>query len=350
MKYYFAPLEGITGYIYRRIHHFFYPGIDKYFTPFIVPKDKRDLSTKERNDVSPMHNKGMLVVPQIMTNKASDFLRIANTLYKEYGYQEVNLNLGCPSKTVVSKRRGAGFLAVPDKLETFLEDVCDGLTTNNIRLSIKTRIGKEDTDEFVHLLDIYRKYPLSELIVHPRLQSDFYQGLPNFKAFSQAYELYLSGCSKKEKEICKLCYNGNIFSMEDYLQVYQKFPQINAVMLGRGLLTNPRLVQEIKLREKGGIYEIGEQYLNIKRFACEAEEEAERKRRFEMYLYLQDDYLRAMSGEIDVLYKMKELWIYMGKDFTEPEDYLKKMKKTQKLDEFKKLVQRLCTEQKLRQK
>lgn len=349
MNYYFAPLEGITGHIYRRIHHTFYPGIDKYFTPFIVPKDKRNLNTKEHNDVSPKHNEGMQVVPQIMTNNADDFLRIAYTLYKEYGYQEVNLNLGCPSKTVVSKKRGAGFLTVPDKLDAFLEDVCNGLINHQIKLSMKTRIGKSDPDEFGKLLEIFSKYPLSELIIHPRLQIDFYQGLPNYEAFRQAYQLYRMQNSKQDQDACNLCYNGDIFYIEDYFKICQNFPDIYAVMFGRGILTNPRLVQEIKLRENSGRSEKRLKELAIKRFASIEEEKDERKRRYDMYCCLQDHYLSVMSGKRDVLFKMKELWIYMGQDFNDPEKYLKKMKKTQQLDEFDHFVQRLCNERTLRQ-
>ena len=156
MKYYLAPLEGITTYIYRRAYHQHFAPMDKYFTPFLVPHTKKGFSTKEKNDVMPEHSPGMNLVPQIMSNQAESFLHTVEKL-KVYGYEEVNLNLGCPSKTVVSKGRGSGFLADPDGLDRFLDEIfkkCD------VKISIKTRIGKDDPEEFARLLDIYNQYPV----------------------------------------------------------------------------------------------------------------------------------------------------------------------------------------------
>ena len=146
MKIYLAPLEGITGYTYRRALYNCFGGFDKYFIPFILPNQKGHLSTREKKDIMPENNEGMYAVPQILTKNAEDFIQTAETL-QEYGYNEVNLNLGCPSRTVVTKYRGAGFLAKPDALEQFLEEVYGRI---NIRLSLKTRLGMEDEDEFEH--------------------------------------------------------------------------------------------------------------------------------------------------------------------------------------------------------
>lgn len=342
MKYYFAPLEGITGYIYRRAHHAFYPGIDRYYTPFIVPKEKKYLSTKERNDVLPVHNAGMTVVPQIMTNQAEEFLRISRVLHQEYGYQEINLNLGCPSKTVVSKKRGSGFLALPDQLERFLTQVCSGFALYGMRLSVKTRIGKESPDEFFRLLEIFKRFPLSELMVHPRVQKDFYGKKPDLQAFAQAY--------KAAADVnWELCYNGNLFSRSDYRFLCKKFPALSAVMMGRGLLVNPMLVEEIKVRENGGAFNQAGKAAVFQRFLDAETEKAERKRRYEMHQMLLNDYRTVMSGEKNVLFKMKELWFYMSQDFTQSQQYWKKMKKAQKLSDFEAEVNALCLEQKLRE-
>lgn len=342
MKYYFAPLEGITGYIYRQVHHAFYPGMDRYYTPFIVPKEKKCLNTKERNDVLPEHNQGMVVIPQIMTNQAEEFLRISKVLHQEYGYQEVNLNLGCPSKTVVSKKRGSGFLALPDQLESFLTQVCSGLASYGMQLSVKTRIGKENPDEFFHLLEIFEQFPLSELIVHPRIQKDFYGNIPDLQAFAQAYEA-AKGAN------WELCYNGNLFSRSDCQILCTKFPELSAVMMGRGLLVNPMLAEEIKVREDSGTQNQDRKTAVFQRFFNAEEEKAERKRRYEMYQKLLEQYKSVMSGEKTVLFKMKELWLYMSLDFTEPQRYWKKMKKAQKLPDFETAVDALFLEQKLRE-
>ena len=168
MKYYFAPMEGITGYIYRQVHHQFFPGIDKYFTPFLTPGSKKLMTPKELRDILPDNNEGYHLVPQILTNQAQDFIRLAEEL-REYGYEEVNLNLGCPSGTVTAKKKGSGFLEFPAQLEKFLDEVFENL---DMKISVKTRIGKDEPEEFTELLRIYNRFPLEELIVHPRIQSD----------------------------------------------------------------------------------------------------------------------------------------------------------------------------------
>ena len=175
MRYYFAPMEGITGYIYRNAHHTLFPGIDKYFSPFLVPNQNHRFSYREMQDIMPEHNNQIQLVPQILTNQADAFIWTALEL-KQLGYEEVNLNLGCPSGTVVSKNKGSGFLALRDELDLFLDQVCSEL---QMKISIKTRIGKDSPDEFDELLRIFNKYPLEELIIHPRIQKDYYKNTPN---------------------------------------------------------------------------------------------------------------------------------------------------------------------------
>ena len=127
MKYYMAPMEGLTGYIYRNAYQKYFHDIDRYFTPFITNKK---LDFKVKKDIDPEHNQGMEVVPQILTNQPDDFISIVKQL-KQYGYDEVNLNLGCPSGTVVAKNRGAGFLAVPDQLDSFLDKIFNACDCKN---------------------------------------------------------------------------------------------------------------------------------------------------------------------------------------------------------------------------
>ena len=160
MKYYLAPMEGITGYIYRNSYEKFFGNIDKYFTPFIVPNKSRSLKTKELRDILPENNIGMNIVPQILTNDSEGFITTVMKL-KQLGYNEVNLNLGCPSGTVVSKNRGSGFLAKRDELDKFLDEI---YKIDDMKISIKTRIGKDTPEEFYELIKIYNKYPIYELI------------------------------------------------------------------------------------------------------------------------------------------------------------------------------------------
>ena len=182
MNLYLAPLEGITGHIYRNALHQCFDGFDKYFIPFISPNQKGHFSTREKKDVMPEHNQGMEVIPQILTSDPEDFLDTAVKL-KEYGYTEVNLNLGCPSGTVAAKGKGAGFLKDTEKLARFLGEVSEGMERENLHFSIKTRVGVESEEEFQTLLGLYNQCPLTELIIHPRVLKDFYKYNVRMNAF-----------------------------------------------------------------------------------------------------------------------------------------------------------------------
>ncbi len=301
MEYYFAPLEGITGYLYRNAHHAFFPSMDRYYTPFITPKKGKSFTSREKNDVLPAHNAGIHVVPQILTNQAEGFLKVAEQL-KEMGYREVNLNLGCPSGTVVAKKKGAGFLAFPEELDAFLEQIFKGC---DLQISVKTRIGKEDPEEFGPLLRIFNQYPLERLIIHPRVQTDYYKNTPNREAFARAL-------AESKNPVC---YNGDLFSDKKIREFTERFPETDCMMLGRGLLVNPGLVEKVR---NGAAPDPGKIHAFMERLAA--------------------DYGEVLSGERDVLFKMKELWFYLGHLFPEGEKYLKKIRKAQRMTEYRAAV------------
>lgn len=311
MKLYFAPLEGITGYVYRNAFHSVYTGIDKYFIPFISPNRSRALCPKEIRDVLPEHNRDMYAVPQILTNHAEYFLQAAQELEERYGYQEINLNLGCPSRTVVSKGRGSGFLGRPEELDDFLLEVFENV---KIKVSVKTRIGMDSPEEFDSLLEIFNRYPLCELIIHPRVQKDYYNNTPNWKTFGEALL----------KSRNPVCYNGDIFTLEDYKRLKAEFPTVDRVMLGRGLLMDPALAEEIRLEK-----------------ASDTEGIMERKRLKVFHDRLYDDYKQVMSGEKNVLFKMKEFWVYAEKMFPEEKKLMKAIKKTSHLYEYEQRIREL---------
>lgn len=308
MKFYLAPMEGITGHIYRNSYEKYFHNIDKYFTPFIVPNQSVSLKTKELKDLLPQNNKGLNIVPQILTNDAEGFILTANKL-KQLGYEEINLNLGCPAGTVVSKKRGSGFLAYPEELDKFLDEI---YKIDNMKISIKTRLGKERADEFYKLIEIYNKYPLEELIIHPRTREDFYGNTPNLEVFKDALKL-----SKHS-----ICYNGDIFTLNSYNKIINEFPEVNKVILGRGILANPGLIGEIKNNEFAN-KEI------IKMFHDEI---------FENYTIL-------LNEDKNAMYRMKELWGYMSHIFTNNKKYYKKIKKAQKAIDYKNAVNSLFIEQ-----
>lgn len=305
---YLAPMEGITGYVYRNALQQCFGGIDRYFTPFITTHTKKAMDAREKNDILPEHNEGIPLVPQIISKNAEDSIKLIHTLSQDYGYQEVNLNLGCPSGTVVAKGRGAGFLANPKELHEYLKKVYDEI---DIAMSIKTRIGIEDPDEFHELLEIFNQFPVSELIVHPRVQKDFYKNTPNLEAYQEALE----------KCKCPVVYNGNIFGKTDFSEFTTRFPENESVMIGRGIISNPALGRELR----GG-------------------KRLEKEEFLQFHDLLLQGYQTYISGDKNTLFKMKELWFYFEKQFDHPEKKMKKIKKAEHMTDYQLAVKQLLKE------
>lgn len=307
MKYYFAPMEGPTSYIYRRHHKTYFNNIDKYFSPFVVANQK-GIKNRELKDILPENNQGLVVIPQILSNNARDFIETSK-LIKELGYEEINLNLGCPSGTAVSKGRGSGFLAKPKELDWFLEEIYAAAIT---KISVKTRLGIEQPEEFYNLLEIFNKYPIKELIIHPRVQKDFYNNKPNLAVFREG----------RQRSKNPVCYNGNLFTAEDCKSFMTAFPEVDTLMLGRGLLANPGLVEAIS---GGG---------TLKK---------ERLKEFHDVVY--EEYKEILFGDRNILFKMKELWNYMITMFSDSKKYGKKIRKVERLKDYEETVSRLFAEQ-----
>ena len=295
-------MEGITTYIYRNIHKKYFKGVDKYFMPFVSPTMHGSFNPKEKKDILPEHNQNINVVPQILTNNADYFIQAAKEL-KDYGYKEVNLNLGCPSNTVVAKCKGSGFLSETYRLQKFLDAI---FTKTEIDISIKTRIGRYDEEEFEELLHIFNYYKMKELMMHPRVQQDYYKNSIRMHVFLEAME--------KSKN--PLCYNGDIYTKEDYQSLIEQCPKLQNVMLGRGAVANPNLFQEIQAGEP----------INMDIFWVFHDE-------------LYEEYQRTIGN--NALYKMKELWIYMGNLFPDVDKIKKKIKKAQKKEDYQKWVEEL---------
>lgn len=310
MKYYLAPMEGITGYIYRNAYDDFFHNTDKYFTPFVSPNQNYCLQKKELTDIAPENNKGKLVIPQILTNRA-DYFTETEKMLKELGYEEINLNLGCPSGTVVAKGKGSGFLAKREELNRFLEEIFSHAVT---KISIKTRLGKKEPEEFYELIEIFNQYPLEELIIHPRVQKEYYKNKPNLELFQ-----YAMNTSKNP-----ICYNGNIFTAKDYQELLEKFPKIDRVMCGRGSIGNPGLIDEIR------------EGVPLKKQVLKA---------FHDRVY--GDYQMVLSGDKNILFKMKEMWYYMIHIFSNYEIYVKKIRKAEKCLEYEKIISRLFLEEEI---
>ena len=312
MKLYMAPLEGLTIHTYRNAFAKYYGEADKLFTPFIAAEGSRRMKKREIKDILPENNRGLYIVPQIISNNGDNFVKFAGIL-GEYGYREINLNMGCPSGTVVSKGKGSGLLKDKAKLKEFLDRIFSGLPDMNV--SVKTRIGISEPGEIEELMDIFNCFPIHEIIIHPRVREDYYNGKPHMDRFMYAL--------KKSRN--PLCYNGDINTPGEYDGLIEKCGEI-PVMCGRGLVRNPSLFNMIR-HGKNRMTDIG----TLKNFHDE----------------IYREYRDTMPGETVVIYKMKEIWHYMIDLFEENESYIRMLKKSHNLVSYKVFADRIFREGRL---
>lgn len=301
MEYSFAPMEGITGYVFRRAHHQVFPDTDAYYLPFAMPTENRCFSDKELRDLAPEHNAGMQVIPQLMGKNGEVVLQAIREL-AEMGYKEVNLNFGCPSQTVVTKGKGAGILKDPAEMDRFLDTIFSG---SPIPVSVKSRLGIAEPEEFDNIMQVYRKYPLKRLILHPRVQKDQYRLPVRPEAFAAAYA----------RRTWPMVYNGDLKTPEKCAEIGEQFPELEGLMIGRGLLRNPGLIHTCKTGEpvtKEQIREFHDRYYT--------------------------DWGELAYGDKQLLAKMKELWAFLITSFPGMEDAFKRIKKCNRAGEYESIV------------
>lgn len=322
-----APMEGITGFVVRNAFFHNFSGIGIYYTPFI-PAAKR-MNKKILRDIAPENNRGISLVPQVMSNRADEVAALGKQL-KEFGYDSLNINLGCPSGTVVGKKRGSGLLSVPEELDAFLDGV---YAQTDMRISVKTRIGFSSPDEWQDILEIYRKYPIAELIVHPRIRNDFYSHAPRLDAFALAEE------ALRDTKTA-LCYNGDVVDERSWRTIRTRFPAVRRVMIGRGLLTRPYLAEWLTALEqaKDGAGVPGEE------IGRGAPEDSLKPRLRAFHEEILDGYGSLFSGEKDAMFHMKEIWCYLGNGFVSSEKYVKKIKKAKSIAEYRDAVEAVFRE------
>lgn len=280
IRLYLAPMEELTGYVFRQVIDRHFGCIDKYFTPFISP-DNRIMKTRSSREIVPSNNEGLNVVPQLLTNDP-DLFNEAAKLIASFGYKEININFGCPSNTVASKFKGSGILRAPELMDEFLDGVFNGkdsalISNPGLLISVKTRIGYNDPSDLENIINVLERYPFSEVIVHPRLKKDLYGGTPRMELFDMT-------CDRLTKDII---YNGDIFAADDHEKLLNKYNgRISAVMIGRGAVQNPGIFRQIRTGQVMTKNEL-----------------------FDFLADLYYSYTKA-HGEQNALAKMKEVWSY----------------------------------------
>lgn len=300
MRYYFAPLEGLTDSIYRKLHYQYFGGPDWYYTPFLSPTIHRALTNREKRELPRADLAGIPVVPQVLTKNAEDFVWLAGVC-RDLGYSEINLNLGCPSGTVTAKGKGAGMLRDLDALDRFFDGI---FSQSPLFISVKTRIGFESSEEWESLLELYNRYPMAELIVHPRVRKAFYNGPVDMEAFRYA--------ARNSK--APVCYNGSLCTKQDLAAIKKALPRLQAVMLGRGLIADPGL-----------LVPSGTDIATLETF----------------HDALLEEYIRAFGGERNAMFRMKENWRYWLCKFEGSEKLGKRLRKTTDMNEYRQIARQI---------
>ena len=293
MQYYFAPMEGLTDSVFRRLHHTYFPGVDRYYMPFLSPTIHRQLTHKEDRELPLADSVGFVAVPQVLTKVSDDFLW-ASQVCHDRGYDEVNLNIGCPSGTVVSKGKGSGMLRDPANLDRFLEEI---FAASPLPISVKTRLGLEKSEEFPAILEVLNRYPIKELTIHPRVRKQFYTGGVDMEMFDYAVK----------NSVNPLCYNGDILSLKQARRLQEMYPSVQSVMIGRGLIADPGMLS-------GGTDKAAlEGFMNDLMAVYEVE----------------------FGGSRNAIFRLKENWGFLHDRFEGSEKLWKRLRKTTDAAEFK---------------
>ncbi|MCF7848080.1 MAG: tRNA-dihydrouridine synthase family protein [Kiritimatiellales bacterium] len=300
----FAPMRGVTTVHYRTAFAKHFQGLDIEMAPFISTVSAGRINAKLLKDVLPESNSGLPLIPQVMSNNADDFIQM-NIALHELGYNEVNWNLGCPHKQIRRKQRGSGLLPHPQMVDGILGKVC---AESPCRISVKVRLGVESSEELTAMIPVLNRYPLSEVVIHPRTAVQMYEGTVDLGAFETA-------CSQLDHPVC---YNGDIFDLAFFQTLEKRFPETGRFMLGRGLLSNPFLCEIIK----SGNPQVENAIARIKAF--------------------HDDvvarYESVMHGDQPVLGKMKEFWTYQMAYLSNGQKLFKKVKKAHRVSTYKDIV------------
>ena len=296
MHYYFAPLEGLTDSIYRRLHHKYFPGLDRYYMPFLSPTIHRTLTHREDRELPLADSVPFTAIPQVLTKVPEDFLWAAQVC-ADRGYEEVNLNIGCPSGTVVAKGKGSGMLRSPQELDRFFDAI---FSASALPISVKTRLGVEDPGEFPALMEVFNRYPIRELTVHPRVRKEFYNGSVHTEWFDYAVE------NSKNP----LCYNGDILTLAQAEAIGEKYPQVEAVMIGRGLVADPGMVTG---------------FTDVKKLEAFMNE-------------LMEVYTVEFGGARNAIFRLKENWGFLHDRFEGSEKLWKRLRKCTDAAEFQSIT------------
>ena len=307
-KIYSSPLQGITDFRFRNAFQTFFGGIDKYIAPYIRVDGNSEIKRANERDILPANNGSLVLIPQIITKDADEFLFVAKHV-QNLGYTELNWNLGCPYPMVAKRGMGSGLLSTPAKIDEILNRVS---AETDIQISVKMRLGYESPREILQVLPVLERYPLANITIHPRIGKQMYKGEVDLKTFEECLGLSTH----------KIFYNGDITSVQSFREIKERFPSINNWMIGRGLIADPFLPSMIK-----------------------ADDPLYPENRYETFNAFHDalfsTWEEALSGPKHLLMKMYSYWEYFIQSFPNSPKGLKKIKKAQSLSVYREVVRQI---------
>jgi tRNA-dihydrouridine synthase len=302
---YFAPLQESTDHIYRSAHAKYFGGVTKYFAPYILRQNDGTVKASHLRDIKPDNNQEYTLIPQILAGNSTDFVFLA-ALLQEYGYEEINWNLGCPYPMVTNKGLGSGLLPFPDRIRKILEE---SLPKIQSRLSVKMRLGLNTAEEIFSVIDLLNDFPLAEVILHPRIARQLYKGTPDEGLYAEV--------NSRIKH--PLVYNGDIETTEDFHRLNERFTETGRWMIGRGILKNPSLPR----------------YLN-EGILPEPEKRVLVLRSFHEEILL--GYSRILNGNSHLMMKMEKFWSYFCFSFPDPHKTFKRIRKAANMVKYEMAV------------
>lgn len=308
-----APMQGYTDFIFRNVYCRHYTGIDIAVSPFISLTEGKPGIARVAKDLLPANNQAMPVIPQLMGNKPEHFISMAKIL-ADWGYNSLNWNMGCPVKNTTRKKRGSGLLPYPGLVREILENTIPYISQ---RLSVKIRLGLYDKDEIYQLIPVLNDFPLENVMIHPRIGIQMYEG-------KVLYDV-LTNCLPLLKH--EIVYNGDIYTLADYRAVEKKYPTIQKWMIGRGVLYNPLLPAIIKGMQLNSVEKNSEMFLS-----------------FLLDLYSE---LQIFKNSDQLMPKVKDFWKLFSKRFVNAEDVFTQISHTLTIDEVIVLTKKLIAEEKM---
>lgn len=294
-----APIRGVTNFIYRNALESTFGGADSALAPYIVTKASGELNKRQLEDLIPSKN----ILPttaQVLTKDADQFIHAAHA-YKELGVEKINLNMGCPYPMVANRTKGSGLLLHPERVRELLTEIKEKCP---IEFSVKIRLGREDRSEIMKIIPIINDLEINDFTIHARLGKQIYKGVVDIDGFEKC--LPLLNISP--------CYNGDIKTVKDFETLANRMPSISRWMIGRGLLSNPALLAQIR----------GENF----------NEQKYRANLIEMHKRVSLGYLEMDNAKSDFLTRMREQWLYMKDIFEDEHKVFKKIKKAKSIDHY----------------